>query len=61
MDAAREVRGSYTPPDCGVTDAARLLGEQQAAVVADLPKRPNERLVYSCEAARPVGAAPGGN
>lgn len=61
MDAAREVRGSYTPPACGVTDAARLLGEQQAAVVAGLPKRPNERLVYSCEATRPVGAAAAGN
>ncbi|MEL6707344.1 MAG: serine protease [Pseudomonadota bacterium] len=61
MNAARKVRGSYRPPACGVTDAARLLGEQQAAVVADLPKRPNERLVYSCEATRPVGAAPAGN
>lgn len=54
MQSAREARGEYSPPACGVTDAARLLGEQQSAVLANLPDRPNERLVYSCEAARPV-------
>lgn len=50
MQAAREARGEYTPPACGVLDAARLLGEQQSAVIAQLPQRPNERLVYNCEA-----------
>ncbi|MHA7819440.1 MAG: S1 family peptidase [Erythrobacter sp.] len=52
MSAARETRGEYTPPACGVTDAARLLGEQQSALLAQLPDRPNERLVYSCELKR---------
>ena len=51
MEAAREARDSYSPPTCGVTDAARLLGEQQSAVISQLPTRPNERLVYTCEAA----------
>jgi hypothetical protein len=31
-----------------VSDAARTLGEQQSALIALLPDRPNERLVYSC-------------
>jgi hypothetical protein len=26
------------------------LGEQQSALIAKLPERPNERLVYSCTA-----------
>ncbi|MEO0641791.1 MAG: hypothetical protein AAFY47_00030 [Pseudomonadota bacterium] len=51
MENAREIRSAYTPPACGVTDAARVLGEQQSAILAALPARPNERLVYSCEAA----------
>ena len=51
MEAAHEARGTYTPPACGVTDAARRLGEQQAAVISSLPERPNERLVYTCKAA----------
>lgn len=51
MEAAREARDSYSPPECGVTDAALLLGKQQSAVISQLPKRPNERLVYTCEAA----------
>jgi serine protease Do len=46
--AAREARSQYTPPACGVGDASRLLGEQQSALLAMLPDRPNERLVYSC-------------
>ncbi|MEP3051107.1 MAG: serine protease [Erythrobacter sp.] len=49
MDNARGVRSQYKPPSCSVTDAARQLGEQQSAVLALLPDRPNERLVYSCE------------
>lgn len=55
MVAAREARGKYDPPACGVTDAARVLGEQQAALIAMLPDRPNERLVYSCESKRTGG------
>lgn len=55
MEAARAARGEYDPPACGVTDAARLLGEQQSALIAMLPDRPNERLVYSCESKRTGG------
>ncbi len=50
LAAAREARSAYTPPACGVSDAARTLGEQQSALIAGLPERPNERLVYSCTA-----------
>ncbi|MBA3864321.1 MAG: protease [Erythrobacter sp.] len=50
LNAAREARAAYTPPACGVSDAARTLGEQQSALIALLPDRPNERLVYSCAA-----------
>lgn len=52
MAAAREARGEYTPPACGVSDAARVLGEQQGALLSSLPDRPNERLVYTCETKR---------
>ncbi len=54
MQAARDVRSAYAPPACGVLDAARILGEQQSGVIAQLPDRPNERLVYSCEAAAAI-------
>ncbi|MEM9502110.1 MAG: serine protease [Pseudomonadota bacterium] len=50
MQAARDARGEYTPPSCNISDGARLLGEQQSKVLASLPQRPNERLVYTCEA-----------
>lgn len=50
LAAAREARAAYTPPSCGVSDAARTLGEQQSGLIAALPQRPNERLVYSCSA-----------
>lgn len=50
LAAAREARAAYTPPACGVSEAARTLGEQQSALIAKLPDRPNERLVYSCTA-----------
>ena len=52
MEAAREARSEYSPPACGVTDAQITLGEQQSALLALLPDRPNERLVYSCETKR---------
>jgi hypothetical protein len=61
MQKAREARAEYTPPQCGVTDAARTLGEQQQGVLSLLPNRPNERLVYSCEPRAPgVGGGGGG-
>lgn len=50
LAAAREARAAYSPPACGTPDAARMLGEQQSALIAALPDRPNERLVYSCAA-----------
>jgi hypothetical protein len=50
LAAARERRAAYAPPACGVTNAARDLGEQQSALIAALPDRPNERLVYACAA-----------
>jgi hypothetical protein len=53
---ARALRDGFTPPACGASDAARDLGEQQSALIAGLPKRPNERLVYSCSAK--AGAPP---
>ncbi|TRD12216.1 trypsin-like serine protease [Erythrobacter insulae] len=59
MDAARDARRAYTPPACGVTDGARVLGEQQSGVIAQLPDRPNERLVYTCEASINAGTQKG--
>ncbi len=50
LSEARALRAGYTPPACGVDDGARTLGEQQSALIAKLPERPNERLVYSCMA-----------
>ena len=55
MNAVREARDSYDPPQCGVTDAAQSLGDQQQTIAAMLPGQPNERLVYSCA---PRAAAP---
>jgi len=52
LAAARKARAGYTPPACGTSDAARTLGEQQSALIAALPDRPNERLVYSCTASK---------
>lgn len=57
MDKVLEVRGQYSPPACGVSEAARKLGEQQSALVAQLPETPNERLVYNC-GAKAAGSAP---
>ncbi|XUU60408.1 S1 family peptidase [Erythrobacter sp. HA6-11] len=48
MESVREARAGYEPPVCGVTDAARSLGDQQQAITSMLPNRPNERLVYTC-------------
>jgi len=59
MEAARAARSAYDPPACGVTDAQTTLGEQQSALLAILPDRPNERLVYTCETKQvtPIAAA----
>lgn len=51
MDAARAARRRYSAPACGADGAAGVLGERQAEVLALLPAQPNERLVYTCEAA----------
>jgi hypothetical protein len=49
MTSVRASRTAYSPPLCGGgEDAARKLGESQAAVLALLPPQPNERLVYRC-------------
>jgi hypothetical protein len=48
MDKVLDARGQYAPPACGVSEAARKLGEQQSAITALLPETPNERLVYAC-------------
>jgi hypothetical protein len=55
LAAARKARSAYSPPACGVSDAARTLGEQQSALISALPERPNERLVYNCTAKGTVG------
>ncbi|WP_375290548.1 S1C family serine protease [Qipengyuania sp.] len=49
MQAARGARGAYKAPACGADNAAAGLGDQQRAVLATLPPKPNERLVYTCE------------
>ncbi|HSM53050.1 MAG TPA: trypsin-like serine protease, partial [Erythrobacter sp.] len=61
MAEARAARDAYSPPQCHTTDAAKVLGEQQQAVISMLPPQPNERLVYSCApSALRTPAAPGG-
>jgi len=50
-------RDQYTSPACGVSEAARTLGEQQSAITALLPETPNERLVYTCST-EVAGSAP---
>lgn len=49
MSNAREERGKYSPPSCGAEGAGGTLGDMQSGVLAELPERPNERLVYRCE------------
>ncbi|MDE2563908.1 MAG: trypsin-like peptidase domain-containing protein [Sphingomonadales bacterium] len=51
MTQARDARGKFSPPQCGVDEAtARQLGAAQDAIKAMLPPRPQERLVYHCSA-----------
>lgn len=52
MAKVRDARGKYTPPQCGGgEEAARRLGDAQAAILSLLPEQANERLVYNCSAA----------
>ena len=51
MQRARQARGAYEAPKCGGNEAGAALGEQQRAVLDALPAKPNERLVYTCDAA----------
>lgn len=49
MARARTARAEFTAPECGADEqTAREFGARQAAILALLPERPNERLVYSC-------------
>lgn len=51
MTKLRAERAKYAPPACGKgEEAARKLGDAQAAVKALLPATPNERMVYKCQA-----------
>ncbi|MDG6078625.1 serine protease [Erythrobacter litoralis] len=52
MQSAREARSEYRAPQCGAENASQQLGEMQSEVLGLLPQQANERLVYSCEAAR---------
>jgi serine protease Do len=52
MARARAARGAYVAPACGGETAAATLGEQQRGVLDALPAKPNERLIYRCEADR---------
>jgi len=45
---ARAEPKAQARPLTSFSDAARTLGEQQSTLIAGLPDRPNERLVYSC-------------
>lgn len=55
MTRARTARGEFEAPVCGTgQDAALELGARQASILALLPERPNERLIYRCsEASQP--------
>ncbi len=54
MEAARKSRGEFEAPQCGSGEAAaREFGNNQAAIAALLPARPNERMVYDCSPAPP--------
>lgn len=53
MAQARAARADYQAPACSAAPGSgRAFGGEQAGLLALLPERPNERLVYEC-AARP--------
>lgn len=56
MGEARAARADYDAPSCANgsdLEAARELGRKQAGILALLPDRPNERLVYNCSTKPP--------
>ncbi|MGY2733125.1 S1C family serine protease [Sphingomonas sp. UYP23] len=56
MDELRKIRSQVTLKACSPDEAGRAnLASQQAAIRTSLPARPNEKIVYQCEAA-PAGA-----
>eukprot|EP01037_Dinobryon_pediforme_P041179 gene41179-50784_t len=56
MDELRKIRSQVTLKACSPDEAGRAnLATQQAAIRASLPARPNEKIVYQCDAA-PAGA-----
>lgn len=61
MAQARDARAAYDTPQCGATDAAQMLGEQQQSIISILPPQPNERLVYICKPTKSRGVQVGGN
>lgn len=49
MEKIRKERTEYKAPACDDGEAGAVeLGQQQSAILALLPARPNERLVYKC-------------
>ena len=55
MTASRSARATYQAPGCNADPEVSLrLGIQQAEILNLLPDRPNERLVYDCEATAPA-------
>jgi hypothetical protein len=60
MGRIRDARAEYEAPACGGgEEAARELGDRQNAILALLPDRPNERLIYSCSGPRPAESSRG--
>lgn len=51
MRKVREAEEAMAAPQCDQPDAAAALGEAQQPILAQLPERPNERLVYRCNPA----------
>jgi hypothetical protein len=53
MQRIRDARAEFEAPAGGADEqAVRDFGSRQAAILALLPDRPNERLVYTCSGAR---------
>ena len=56
MDDIRKIRAQVTLKACSPDEAGRAnLASQQAAIRTSLPARPNEKIVYQCEAAQAGG------
>lgn len=50
MALARRARSEYAGPSCDAGESGAIeLGSRQAGIVALLPDRPNERLIYDCQ------------